>query len=441
MDTAHHNALREKWLANDPQLREAVEGMLGSTGKEYDAWQSRADALLRRHYEEDADEILNDPGVKAALAKEAQIREAAPAGKKPKAPKPLKGRSLQSRMTRETQNIRDYAQGRLPAPEAPDRMELPVAMPSANQSSVGRSTPSNWPLNRVSLEDMQARVAAERAARQPAPQAASASLEQAGISQGRPMSRDDLVRALTNARSGVAKPAEAKSSKGSKTFSPDTTLSKDDLGFLRTAAAKSDEAMDTLLQKRPELATQEGADEIMRVLDQALGAQRAGNGTKSLSNLIAGSARTLKYLQEVRNITPEVANDAGRVDAVGAGAPVQPAAAVRKRAADTENSGADSAVPLPTELLKRLEFAVRKIRESGTAGGPESAPLRLKILRAALELRGQDASPVAKGPSENQVLNQQPRSVRTQVKAQESLDLKRMQAQEAMLLEEALRRR
>ena len=97
--------------------------------------------------------------------------------------------------------------------------------------------------------------------------------------------------------------------------------------------------------------------------------------------------------------------------------------------------------PLPTELLKRLEFAVRKIRESGTAGGPESAPLRLKILRAALELRGQDASPVAKGPSENQVLNQQPRSVRTQVKAQESLDLKRMQAQEAMLLEEALRRR
>ena len=97
--------------------------------------------------------------------------------------------------------------------------------------------------------------------------------------------------------------------------------------------------------------------------------------------------------------------------------------------------------PLPTELLKRLEFAVRKIRESGTAGGPESAPLRLKILRAALELRGQDASPVAKGPSENQFLNQQPRSVRTQVKAQESLDLKRMQAQEAMLLEEALRRR
>lgn len=347
MDTAHHNALREKWLANDPQLREAVEGMLGSTGKEYDAWQSRADALLRRHYEEDADEILSDPGVKAALAKEAQIREAAPAGKKPKAPKPLKGRSLQSRMARETQNIRDYAQGRLPAPEAPDRMESPVAMPRANQSSVGRSTPSSWPLNRVSLEDMQARVAAERATRQPAPQAAAASLEQAGVPQGRPMTRDDLMRSLTNARSGGAKPAETKSSKGSKSsksFSPDTTLSKDDLGFLRTAAAKSDEAMDTLLQKRPELATQEGADEIMRVLDQALDAQRAGNRTKSLSNLIAGSARTLKYLQEVRNITPEVANDARRVDAVRADSPVQPAAAVRKRAADSENSGADSAV-------------------------------------------------------------------------------------------------
>jgi hypothetical protein len=111
MDTAHHNALREKWLANDPQLREAVEGMLGSTGKEYDAWQSRADALLRRHYEEDADEILSDPGVKAALAKEAQIREAAPAGRKPKAPKPLKGRSLQSRMTRETEGASPAAAG------------------------------------------------------------------------------------------------------------------------------------------------------------------------------------------------------------------------------------------------------------------------------------------------------------------------------------------
>ena len=352
MDIGHHNALREKWLANDPQLREAVEGMMGSTGKEYDAWQARADALLRRHYEEDADEILSDPGVKAALAKEAQIREAAPAGKKPKAPKPLKGRSLQSRMTKETQNIRDYAQNRLPAPGAPSRMESPVAMPRANSSDVGRSTPSSWKLNRVSLEDMQARVAAERAARQPAPQAVAASLEQTGVAPGRPMSRDDLVRALAAVRSGGAKPAEAKGSKGSKgskTFSPDTTLSKDDIGFLRTAAAKSDEAMDTLLQRRPELATQEGADEIMRVLDQALDAQRAGNKSKALSNLVAGSARTLKYLQEVRNITPEVAkNDARRVDADGAGAPVQPAAAVRKRAADTENSGADSPVAANT---------------------------------------------------------------------------------------------
>lgn len=389
MDTAHHNALREKWLANDPQLREAVEGMLGSTGKEYDAWQSRADALLRRHYEEDADEILNDPGVKAALAKEAQIREAAPAGKKPKTPKPLKGRSLQSRMTKETQNIRDYAQGRLPAPEAPDRMESPVAMPRANQSSVGRSTPSSWPLNRVRLEDMQARVAAERAARaarQPAPQAAAASLEQAGVAPGRPMTRDDLVRELTNARSSGAKPAEAKSSKSSKTFSPDTTLSKDDLGFLRTAAAKSDEAMDTLLQKRPELATQEGADEIMRVLDQALNAQRAGNGTKSLSNLIAGSARTLKYLQEVRNITPEVANDARRVDAVRADSPVQPAAAVRKRAVDTENSGADSAVAPDTgeapaatpdgapETPRVRGAEDQGVGDGGGAGGRPAAP-------------------------------------------------------------------
>ena len=97
--------------------------------------------------------------------------------------------------------------------------------------------------------------------------------------------------------------------------------------------------------------------------------------------------------------------------------------------------------PLPVELLKRLEFAVRKIRESGTAGGPESAPLRLKILRAALELRGQDASPVAKSPSENEVLNQQPKSVRDSVRANEALNLRRMQSQEALLLEEALRKR
>lgn len=97
--------------------------------------------------------------------------------------------------------------------------------------------------------------------------------------------------------------------------------------------------------------------------------------------------------------------------------------------------------PLPIELLKRLEFAVRKIRESGTAGGPESAPLRLRILRAALELRGQNASPVAKNPSENEVLNSQPRQVREQVKANEALNLRQMQSQEALLLEEALRRR
>ena len=97
--------------------------------------------------------------------------------------------------------------------------------------------------------------------------------------------------------------------------------------------------------------------------------------------------------------------------------------------------------PLPVELLRRLEFAVRKIRESGTAGGPEGAPLRLRILRAALELRGQDASPVAKGPSENQVLNSQPSSFRNQVKAQEGLNLRQSQAMEALLLEEALRKR
>ena len=97
--------------------------------------------------------------------------------------------------------------------------------------------------------------------------------------------------------------------------------------------------------------------------------------------------------------------------------------------------------PLPVDLLKRLEFTVRKIREAGAAGGPESAPLRLRILRAALELRGTDASPVAKSPSENQVLNSQPRQVREQVKANEALNLRQMQSQEALLIEEALRRR
>lgn len=97
--------------------------------------------------------------------------------------------------------------------------------------------------------------------------------------------------------------------------------------------------------------------------------------------------------------------------------------------------------PLPTSILRRLELAIRHIREAGLAGGPEGAPLRLKILRAALELHGQDASPSTKGPSENQVLGQQPLSVQTQVRAQEGLNLRRSQAQEALLLEEALRRR
>ena len=97
--------------------------------------------------------------------------------------------------------------------------------------------------------------------------------------------------------------------------------------------------------------------------------------------------------------------------------------------------------PLPTSILRRLELAIRHIREAGLAGGPEGAPLRLKILRAALELSGQDSSPTARGPSENQVLGQQPLSVQRQVRAQEGLNLRQSQAQETLLLEEALRRR
>ena len=97
--------------------------------------------------------------------------------------------------------------------------------------------------------------------------------------------------------------------------------------------------------------------------------------------------------------------------------------------------------PLPTSILRRLELAIRHIREAGMAGGPEGAPMRLKILRAALELRGQDASPQPKGMSENDVLRQQPLSVQRQVKAQEGMDIKKAQVQEAVLLEEALRKR
>lgn len=97
--------------------------------------------------------------------------------------------------------------------------------------------------------------------------------------------------------------------------------------------------------------------------------------------------------------------------------------------------------PLPTSILRRLELAIRHIREAGMAGGPEGAPMRLKILRAALELKGVDASPQPKGMSENDVLRQQPLSVQRQVKAQEGLDIKRAQTQEAVLLEEALRKR
>ena len=97
--------------------------------------------------------------------------------------------------------------------------------------------------------------------------------------------------------------------------------------------------------------------------------------------------------------------------------------------------------PMPVEFLRRLEFAIRKIREAGLAGGPEGAPLRLKILRASLELQGTDSSPVAKGPSENEVLGMQPKSVQTQIRSQEGMDIRRSQAQEALLLEAALRRR
>lgn len=75
------------------------------------------------------------------------------------------------------------------------------------------------------------------------------------------------------------------------------------------------------------------------------------------------------------------------------------------------------------------------------AGGPEGAPMRLKILRAALELKGQDASPHPKGMSENEVLQMQPMAVQRQVKAQEGMDIRKAQAQEAVLLEEALRKR
>ena len=97
--------------------------------------------------------------------------------------------------------------------------------------------------------------------------------------------------------------------------------------------------------------------------------------------------------------------------------------------------------PLPTSILRRLELAIRHIREAGMAGGPEGAPMRLKILRAALEMKGVDASPQPKGMSENEVLRQQPLSVQRQVKAQEGLDIRRAQTQEAVLLEEALRKR
>lgn len=97
--------------------------------------------------------------------------------------------------------------------------------------------------------------------------------------------------------------------------------------------------------------------------------------------------------------------------------------------------------PLPTSILRRLELAIRHIREAGMAGGPEGAPMRLKILRAALELKGVDASPQPKGMSENEVLRQQPLSVQRQVKAQEGMDIRKAQVQEAVLLEEALRKR
>lgn len=186
---------------------------------------------------------------------------------------------------------------------------------------------------------------------------------------------------------GGAKPKTANrtakasvAAKGRKSASFDykqlnTTLSDKELGFISTAGKKKDEAMDSLMPA--DLATQTGADEVLRILDQALDAQARGDSSKKLKNFIEGATRTLKYLQEIRNITPrrEVPNAAGQPAAETA-ATVQQPARVGEEGANPENSGADSGVApdtgVPAEALAggaAPAVRVRRAKDKGVGDG------------------------------------------------------------------------
>jgi len=95
--------------------------------------------------------------------------------------------------------------------------------------------------------------------------------------------------------------------------------------------------------------------------------------------------------------------------------------------------------PLPIETLRKLEQIIREIRRQGAAGGPMKTPLRLKIMRSMLENRGvpqEDQSRL----TEDEILNQQPLEMQSQVRAQEALGQKETQAREALILEKSLSR-
>lgn len=89
--------------------------------------------------------------------------------------------------------------------------------------------------------------------------------------------------------------------------------------------------------------------------------------------------------------------------------------------------------PLPQGLLNRLLEAIRQIRAQGLAGPQFRASDRLKILKQQLSRRGM--LPKDKEPTPDQVLEQQPKPLQRQVKAQEAMLVKQAErkAEQAMV--------
>ena len=400
---------RSKVWDKDPELAAARAMASGSTGDAVNVAGDWANARYAELLVRDEAKIRSSNGVKAylkkrdaeqkaAIQRQAEVQEAMPSATR------SYDRDSGVRSTPSDWNIE---------PVSLEDMQRRVAAERAlanqrfyNRDSGVRSTPSNWDIETVTLEDMQRRVAAERKAKaaasasqqaasapapapavQPAPVrvpqgTANATLQATGIQP----TANDLVNEVVKTFRGTAPKTTSwaakasASAKGRKSASFDykqlnTTLSDKELGFISTAGKKKDEAMDSLMPA--DLATQTGADEVLRILDQALDAQARGDSSKKLKNFIEGATRTLKYLQEIRNITPrrEVPNAAGQPAAETA-APVQQPARVGEEGANSENSGADSGVAPDTGVPAEAPAGgaapavrVRRAKDKGVGDG------------------------------------------------------------------------